>query len=111
MYEHYFANDLEFKHDVLDTMRNHRRQFLAFRFNLSHIKFFVTQWVPELLAHTKAQDESQVREHYDRGSAFGRTFLPCLIVCSDSRLRLRRFLQRLPGLHNGVHRWYSLVRE
>jgi sphingolipid C9-methyltransferase len=68
MYEHYFANDLEFKGDVLDTMRNHRRQFLAFRFNLSHVKFFVTQWVPELLAHTKAQDESQVREHYDRGS-------------------------------------------
>ena len=40
----------------------------SFRFNLSHIKFFVTQWVPELLTHSKAQDESQVREHYDRGS-------------------------------------------
>lgn len=69
MYEAYFAGELEFKGDVLETLRNHRRQFVAFRFNLSHLKFFVTQWVPELLAHTKAQDESQVREHYDRGSA------------------------------------------
>ena len=68
MYEAYFAGDIDFKGDVLETLRNHRREFLSFRFNLSHIKFFVTQWVPELLAHTKAQDESQVREHYDRGS-------------------------------------------
>ena len=70
MYEHYFSGDIDFKGDVLDTLRNHRREFLSFRFNLSHIKFFVTQWVPELLAHTKAQDESQVREHYDRGSMY-----------------------------------------
>jgi len=80
MYEHYFAGDLDFKGDVLETMLNHRRQFVAFRFNLSHIKFFVTQWVPELLAHTKAQDESQVREHYDRGNDFYNAFLGSTMV-------------------------------
>jgi hypothetical protein len=29
MYEAYFAGDLDFKGDVLETLRNHRREFLC----------------------------------------------------------------------------------
>ena len=70
LYELYFARRIDFKLDVLTTLRDHRYEFVSFRFNLEHLKFFVTQWIPELLAHTKAQDEAQVRDHYDRGSTY-----------------------------------------
>lgn len=32
--------------------------------------FFVSQWLPETLWHSRKQDETQVRDHYDRGDDF-----------------------------------------
>lgn len=35
-----------------------------------HFKFLFSRFVPEVLIHSKKQDERIVREHYDRGNDF-----------------------------------------
>lgn len=96
MFELYFARKIDFKYDVLDTLRDHRNDFVSFRFNLEHLKFFVTQWIPELLAHTKAQDESQVRDHYDRGNDFYNAFLGrAMVYTSGIRLKATDTLEEM----------------
>jgi cyclopropane fatty-acyl-phospholipid synthase-like methyltransferase len=45
--------------------------------------FFLTQWIPETLVHSKKQDEDQVRDHYDRGDDFYAAFLgPSMVYTS-----------------------------
>lgn len=40
-----------------------------------HFKFLFSRFVPEVLIHSKRQDERIVREHYDRGNDFFAAFL------------------------------------
>jgi len=50
---------------------------------MNQVKIFLTQWIPELLVHSKKQDESQVRDHYDRGDDFYAAFLgPSMVYTS-----------------------------
>ncbi len=49
-----------------------------------HLKFFVFQFIPELLKHTRAQDVEQVRDHYDRGDDFYSRFLGPSMVYTRS---------------------------
>jgi cyclopropane fatty-acyl-phospholipid synthase-like methyltransferase len=52
-----------------------RHEYFDFSLTSHHIKFFLTRMIPEVLIHSKAQDERIVREHYDRGNDFFRWFL------------------------------------
>jgi cyclopropane fatty-acyl-phospholipid synthase-like methyltransferase len=57
----------------------------AFDYTLTadHFKFLLTRFLPEVLIHSKSQDERIVREHYDRGNDFFSAFLgPRMIYTS-----------------------------
>ncbi|KAJ3210819.1 hypothetical protein HDU82_007329 [Entophlyctis luteolus] len=74
--------DLAKGRDMMDLLE-HRYEWASFVFTWGNAKFFLTQWIPETLWHSKKQDEDQVREHYDRGDDFYNWFLgPRMIYTS-----------------------------
>lgn len=81
-HEMYFDNKVDFKGDALEVME-YRHDWSNFRFTYSLMKFFVTGMIPEVIMHTRSQDEEQVRDHYDRGDDFYSWFLgPRMIYTS-----------------------------
>ncbi|KAF7188219.1 Sphingolipid C9-methyltransferase 2 [Pseudocercospora fuligena] len=81
-HEMYFNNEVDIKGDMLETME-YRHDWANFRFTLSLYWFFLTGMMPEVIMHTRSQDEEQVRDHYDRGDDFYGWFLgPRMIYTS-----------------------------
>ncbi|KAL0637743.1 Sphingolipid C9-methyltransferase 2 [Maublancomyces gigas] len=81
-HEMYFEGDVSFKGDCLEVME-YRHDWASFEFTLSLFKFFITGMIPEMLIHSRSQDEEQVRDHYDRGDDFYGWFLgPRMIYTS-----------------------------
>ncbi|KAB5570590.1 S-adenosyl-L-methionine-dependent methyltransferase [Coniochaeta sp. 2T2.1] len=80
--EMYFDGDVDFNGDCLEVLE-YRHDWASFRFTVSLIKFFLFQSLPEMIMHTRSQDEEQVRDHYDRGDDFYGWFLgPRMIYTS-----------------------------
>ncbi|KAK6197542.1 cyclopropane-fatty-acyl-phospholipid synthase [Scheffersomyces amazonensis] len=80
--ELYFEGKVSFKGDCLDVME-YKHDWANFRFTLSLFRFFLLGMIPEVILHSKSQDEEQVREHYDRGDDFYTWFLgPRMIYTS-----------------------------
>ncbi|KZF26846.1 S-adenosyl-L-methionine-dependent methyltransferase [Xylona heveae TC161] len=73
-HEMYFAGGVDFKGDALEILE-YRHDWANFRFTLSLFWFFLTGMIPEVIMHTRSQDEEQVRDHYDRGDDFYGWFL------------------------------------
>ncbi|KAG0219772.1 hypothetical protein BGX31_011158 [Mortierella sp. GBA43] len=73
-FEAYFDGKIDINLDCLELLEN-RHDWASFRMTAGQAKFFVTQWIPELIWHSKKQDEDQVRDHYDRGDDFYEAFL------------------------------------
>ncbi|KAK5012940.1 hypothetical protein LTR60_004121, partial [Cryomyces antarcticus] len=73
-HEMYFAGDVDFNGDALEVIE-YRHDWANFRFTLSLFWFFLTGMIPEVIMHTRSQDEEQVRDHYDRGDDFYGWFL------------------------------------
>ncbi|VEU24337.1 DEKNAAC105555 [Brettanomyces naardenensis] len=81
-HEAYFAGKVSFKGDALDVME-YRHDWAQFSFTLGLFKFFLLGMIPEVIMHTRSQDEEQVRDHYDRGDDFYEWFLgPRMIYTS-----------------------------
>ncbi|OQO07585.1 Sphingolipid C9-methyltransferase 2 [Cryoendolithus antarcticus] len=81
-HEMYFAGDVDFNGDCLEVME-YRHDWANFRFTISLFWFFFTGMIPEVIMHTRSQDEEQVRDHYDRGDDFYGWFLgPRMIYTS-----------------------------
>lgn len=81
-HEMYFDEKVDFKGDCLE-MLEYRHDWANFRFTLSLFKFFFTGMIPEVIWHSRSQDEEQVRDHYDRGDDFYGWFLgPRMIYTS-----------------------------
>jgi len=81
-HEKFFAGEVSFKGDCLDTMEL-RHDWASFEFTYSLFKFFLTGMMPEVIIHSRSQDEEQVRDHYDRGDDFYGWFLgPRMIYTS-----------------------------
>ncbi|KAF2876092.1 S-adenosyl-L-methionine-dependent methyltransferase [Massariosphaeria phaeospora] len=81
-HEKYFDGDVSFKGDCLE-MLEWRHDWANFRFTVGLIKYFLTGMLPEVIMHTRSQDEEQVRDHYDRGDDFYGWFLgPRMIYTS-----------------------------
>ncbi len=73
--EAYFDNKVDFKGDVLEFLDG-KENFVDYKIlTQKHLKFFFTRFIPEVLIHSKKQDERIVREHYDRGNDFFNWFL------------------------------------
>jgi hypothetical protein len=53
-----------FSGDVLDVME-YRHDWAAFTMTPELFKYIFTQMLPEVIVHSKSQDEEQVRDHYD----------------------------------------------
>ncbi|KAJ3067915.1 hypothetical protein HK102_007306 [Quaeritorhiza haematococci] len=85
-FESYFEGKIDIKGDMLDILEN-RYDWAAFRFSAGQVKFFLSQWIPETLWHSKKQDEDQVREHYDRGDDFYEAFLGSYMVYTSGIIR------------------------
>ncbi|KAF2185010.1 S-adenosyl-L-methionine-dependent methyltransferase [Zopfia rhizophila CBS 207.26] len=93
-HEKYFDGDVDFNGDCLEIMEK-RHDWANFRFTFGLIKYFLTGMLPEVIMHTKSQDEEQVRDHYDRGDDFYGWFLgPRMIYTS--------------GIISDIHREESL---
>lgn len=73
-HELYFANKVSFKGDALEVLE-YRHDWASFAFTISLFKFFLFGMIPEVILHTRSQDEEQVRDHYDRGDDFYTWFL------------------------------------
>ncbi|KAK4146909.1 S-adenosyl-L-methionine-dependent methyltransferase [Dichotomopilus funicola] len=73
-HEMYFDGEVDFNGDALEVLE-YRHDWANFRFTFSLIKYFLTGMVPEVIMHTRSQDEEQVRGHYDRGDDFYAWFL------------------------------------
>lgn len=81
-HELYFANKVSFNGDALDVLE-YRHDWSNFRFTPSLFYFFLFGMIPEVIMHTRSQDEEQVRDHYDRGDDFYSWFLgPRMIYTS-----------------------------
>jgi cyclopropane fatty-acyl-phospholipid synthase-like methyltransferase len=81
-HEKYFDGEVDFNGDCLEVME-YRHDWASFRFTYGLIKFFLTGMIPEVIMHTRSQDEEQVRDHYDRGDDFYGWFLgPRMIYTS-----------------------------
>ena len=68
-FEAYFDGDIDINCDMLELLED-RYDWARFVFTVGQITFFLSQWVPETLWHSRKQDKDQVREHYDRGDDF-----------------------------------------
>jgi hypothetical protein len=102
-FEAYFDEDIDINGDMLETLEA-RYDWAAFVFTLRHAKFFLTQWVPETLWHSRKQDEDQVREHYDRGDDFYNWFCKFFYFL----LNLEQFLS-FSGSYDDLYFWYYVV--
>ncbi|CAH0025907.1 unnamed protein product [Clonostachys rhizophaga] len=81
-HEMYFDGEVDFKGDALEALE-YRHDWASFRFTIGLIRFFLLGFLPEMIMHTRSQDEEQVRDHYDRGDDFYGWFLgPRMIYTS-----------------------------
>ncbi|TPX33446.1 hypothetical protein SmJEL517_g03655 [Synchytrium microbalum] len=78
-FENYFDSKIDIKMDMLELLEV-RYDWAAFHIQWGQAKFFLTQWIPEMLWHSRKQDEDQVRDHYDRGDDFYEAFLGPMMV-------------------------------
>lgn len=69
--------------DCLDILE-YRHDWSSFELTLDNFKYVFTNLIPEVIKHSRAQDEEQVRDHYDRGDDFYEWF-----VTTSSSIRLQ----------------------
>src|SRR4051812_9125934 len=69
LYEAYFDQAIDIPGDIYAFLRN-RNKFVNYRLTWKHLKWAVTNFLPEVMIHSKDQDKRIVREHYDRGNDF-----------------------------------------
>jgi sphingolipid C9-methyltransferase len=73
-HEKYFDEEIDVKGDMLDTLEQ-RHDWANFKFVYGAFKHVFVGFGPEMLWHSRSQDEEQVRDHYDRGDDFYSWFL------------------------------------
>jgi sphingolipid C9-methyltransferase len=74
LYEAYFDGAVDIPGDIYALLRD-RNNFVKYSITRKHLSWAVTNFVPEVAIHSKAQDKRIVREHYDRGNDFFEAFL------------------------------------
>jgi cyclopropane fatty-acyl-phospholipid synthase-like methyltransferase len=74
LYEAYFDEALDIPGDIYELLR-HRNLFVRYSLTWQHLRWAVTNFIPEVTIHSKDQDKRIVRWHYDRGNDFFGWFL------------------------------------
>ena len=62
LYEAYFDGDIDIPGDIYALLRD-RNLFVKYTITAKHLKWAVTNLIPEVAIHSKKQDERIVREH------------------------------------------------
>lgn len=70
VYEAYIDGRIDIPADKWDDFFDTRHDTMSFRLTESHIKWALTNFLPEVTIHSKAQDSRIVAEHYNRGNDF-----------------------------------------
>lgn len=70
LYEAYIAGKLDIPADKWEGFFDSRHDTLTFNLTPGHFKWAATNFLPEVLIHSKAQDSRIVGEHYNRGNDF-----------------------------------------
>lgn len=73
-YEAYFDGAIDVVGDMGTFLRT-RNDVVKFTITKNHLKWAVTNFIPEVTVHSKAQDTRIIRENYDRGNDFYGWFL------------------------------------
>ncbi len=82
LYESYFDGELDIKGDVLEMLRE-RQSLVKYNITRQHLQWAMTNFVPDVVNHSRAQDERAVRERYDRSVDFFEFFLgPSMVATS-----------------------------
>ncbi|NQW29780.1 MAG: class I SAM-dependent methyltransferase [Ignavibacteria bacterium] len=72
--EDYMNGRVDITCDVQKLLQS-RTHFFNYKFVGHHLKFLISNFLPSVLIHSKAQDERIIRDHYDRGNDFFGAFL------------------------------------
>ena len=70
LYEAYIDGRVDIPADKWESFFESRHQTLSFRLTESHVKWALTNFLPEVAIHSKKQDSRIVGEHYNRGNDF-----------------------------------------
>ncbi|KAJ5116818.1 hypothetical protein N7456_001166 [Penicillium angulare] len=80
--EMYLDGNVDFNGDILEVLE-YRHDWANFSFTMDLFKFIVFTFFVDVIFHTKAQDEEQIRPNYDRGNDHYAWFLgPRMIYTS-----------------------------
>jgi cyclopropane fatty-acyl-phospholipid synthase-like methyltransferase len=74
LYEAYFDGEVDIVGDIYEFL-DARDKYISYQLTAEHVRFFFKNFIPEVVIHSKAQDERIVRGHYDRGNDFFGAFL------------------------------------
>ncbi|MEO8211052.1 MAG: class I SAM-dependent methyltransferase, partial [bacterium] len=72
--EDFISGKIDVNGDFEEFMES-RADYFEYGLTPKHFKFLFSRFIPEVLIHSKNQDERIVREHYDRGNDFFAAFL------------------------------------
>ena len=72
--EDFLDDKIDIKGDFEEFMLS-RNEYFKYSLTAHHFKFFFTRFIPEVVIHSKSQDERIIRGHYDRGNDFFAAFL------------------------------------
>ncbi len=75
LYEAYIDGRVDIPADRWEPFFESRHETLSFRLTESHVKWAITNFLPEVAIHSKKQDSRIVGEHYNRGNDFFGWFL------------------------------------
>src|SRR4051812_29566730 len=63
----FMFGNIDIKGDFEEFMKV-RNDYFKYALTPHHFYFFITRFIPEVLIHSKSQDERIIRAHYDRGN-------------------------------------------
>ncbi|MBK6696006.1 MAG: class I SAM-dependent methyltransferase [Myxococcales bacterium] len=75
VYEAYIDGKLDIPSDKWNAFFDARNETMSFRITDSHLKWAVTNFIPEVFIHSKDQDKRVVGDNYNRGNDFYNWFL------------------------------------
>jgi sphingolipid C9-methyltransferase len=85
-YEAYLDGDIDIRGDIFELLRQ-RDAFMKFTITRQNLQWAVTNFVPDVVQHSKSQDERMIREVYDRGNDFFEWFLGESMVYTTGRFQ------------------------
>jgi len=77
-FAHFVEDFIQGKIDIngdFEKFMESRANYFDYSITTNHFKFLFSRFIPEVLIHSKKQDERIVRDHYDRGNDFFAAFL------------------------------------